>query len=82
MPVIYYKHGQTIVDLSLLRYNFCKFEFFAEKNSTVSEKMLQQNFKVLYETFFGGNWENQGGTKVSFGPNFPLTTSNQPRGHH
>ena len=82
MPVIYYKHGQTIVDLSLLSYNLCNFEFFGGKNSTVSEKKLQQNFKVLYETFLGGNWESQGGTKVSFSPNFPLTTSNQPRRHY
>ena len=51
MPVIYYKHGQTIVDLSLLSYNLCNFEFFGGKNSTVSEKKLHQNFKKLYETF-------------------------------
>ena len=59
MPIIYHKHGQTIVDKRYLRYNVLKILFFGQKYSTVSEKNLYQKFKDLYETILGGNMKNQ-----------------------
>ena len=59
MPIIYNKHGPTIVDKRYLRYNVLKILFFGQKYSTVSEKNLYQKFKDLYKTILGGNMKNQ-----------------------